>query len=236
MSAYHAIPQTGEPVYSLDRHRDQHHLDHVLEADILRLSNMVNDIFCTTTVAYVVGIAFQPRPRLLNILQHNLASHFNNQRVMRSVLESNISQWLSSPHPKICQFNDSHEANTSSPMDICFFLHGSADSLEAIFHCLIIGLPEGASSIPLEKYAKKAEIILRDWMKPKYKLEEEKSRNALLSAREQEILNWIKAGKTNFEIASILDISPYTVKNHVKKILEKMAVPNRISAAMKRLS
>ena len=51
-----------------------------------------------------------------------------------------------------------------------------------------------------------------------------------LSAREKEILRWIHLGKSNFEIGTILGISPLTVKNHVQKILRKLNVRNRTHA------
>lgn len=54
-----------------------------------------------------------------------------------------------------------------------------------------------------------------------------------LSGRENEILKWIRAGKTNQEIGQILDISPFTVKNHVQKILRKLNVTNRTQAVAK---
>lgn len=52
-----------------------------------------------------------------------------------------------------------------------------------------------------------------------------------LTCREKEVFDWIASGKTNVEIGLILGISPFTVKNHVAKILEKLNAPNR-SAAM----
>jgi transcriptional regulator EpsA len=52
----------------------------------------------------------------------------------------------------------------------------------------------------------------------------------LLTAREKEILRWIHLGKSNFEIGTILGISPLTVKNHVQKILRKLNVRNRTQA------
>lgn len=53
-----------------------------------------------------------------------------------------------------------------------------------------------------------------------------------LSPREAQILRWVRAGKTNQQIALILNISPYTVKNHVQSILRKMKVANRAQAAV----
>jgi transcriptional regulator EpsA len=52
-----------------------------------------------------------------------------------------------------------------------------------------------------------------------------------LSAREMEVLESICRGKTNLEIAAILDISPFTVKNHVQRIFRKIGVTNRTQAA-----
>ena len=54
-----------------------------------------------------------------------------------------------------------------------------------------------------------------------------------LSMRQLEILSWIKMGKTNAEIASILEISLYTVKNHLQNIFRKLGVYNRLQAVAK---
>jgi len=56
-----------------------------------------------------------------------------------------------------------------------------------------------------------------------------------LTVREQEILSWIYLGKSNYEIGTILSISPLTVKNHVQKILRKLNVVNRAQAVGKAL-
>ena len=56
-----------------------------------------------------------------------------------------------------------------------------------------------------------------------------------VTIREQEILRWIYLGKSNFEIGTILNISPLTVKNHVQKILRKLNVVNRAQAVGKGL-
>lgn len=52
-------------------------------------------------------------------------------------------------------------------------------------------------------------------------------KQAHLTAREREILNWIAQGKTNPEIAKILGRSEQTVKNQVSGILGKLGVENR---------
>ena len=54
-----------------------------------------------------------------------------------------------------------------------------------------------------------------------------------LTEREHEILHWVKSGKTNFEIGMILTISPNTVKNHLKRIFQKLDVSCRAQAVAK---
>lgn len=59
------------------------------------------------------------------------------------------------------------------------------------------------------------------------------SRLKKFTEREHEVLQWVKKGKTNGEIARTLGISLYTVKNHVQSILRKLNVQNRSHAAAK---
>ncbi|MFD1178550.1 response regulator [Paenibacillus puldeungensis] len=49
-----------------------------------------------------------------------------------------------------------------------------------------------------------------------------------LTAREREILGWVSKGMTNREIAGVLHISDQTVKNHLKNILQKLHLENRV--------
>ncbi|MFP4616167.1 MAG: response regulator [Thiohalospira sp.] len=53
-----------------------------------------------------------------------------------------------------------------------------------------------------------------------------------LTPREQEILRHIALGESNKAIARALDISPDTVKLHVKNLLRKLGVDSRVSAAI----
>ncbi len=52
-----------------------------------------------------------------------------------------------------------------------------------------------------------------------------------VTRREAEVLLWLSQGKTNREIAQILDISPRTVNKHLEVIFRKLEVDNRTSAA-----
>jgi transcriptional regulator EpsA len=59
---------------------------------------------------------------------------------------------------------------------------------------------------------------------------ENMNKNNHLSARELEIMDWVRKGKTNQEIAMILNISVFTVKNHLQRIFKKLDVMNRAQA------
>ncbi len=51
-----------------------------------------------------------------------------------------------------------------------------------------------------------------------------------LTERESEVLHWVARGKTNPEIAMILAISAFTVKNHMQRVFRKLDVTNRAQA------
>lgn len=52
-----------------------------------------------------------------------------------------------------------------------------------------------------------------------------------LTPRETQILHWVWQGKTNPEIALLLDSSPNTIRKHIQHILAKLAVETRAGAA-----
>jgi DNA-binding NarL/FixJ family response regulator len=57
-----------------------------------------------------------------------------------------------------------------------------------------------------------------------------------LTAREREVLAMISQGTSNKHIARVLEISPETVKSHVKHIFLKLAVSTRTEAVFRALS
>lgn len=61
----------------------------------------------------------------------------------------------------------------------------------------------------------------------------ETNRPDQLSQREEEIMHWVRMGKTNQEVGLILDISSFTVKNHLQRIFKKLNVLNRAQAVAK---
>ena len=58
-------------------------------------------------------------------------------------------------------------------------------------------------------------------------------RSVVLTNREQEILNHISRGYLDKEIAHLLNISIWTVHNHVKNMFDKLGVHNRTEAVLK---
>lgn len=52
-----------------------------------------------------------------------------------------------------------------------------------------------------------------------------------LTLREAEVLLWITHGKSNKEIAEILEMSPRTVNKHLEQIFNKLGIENRTAAA-----
>ena len=58
----------------------------------------------------------------------------------------------------------------------------------------------------------------------------ERESHSSLSSRETEILEMVSKGLTNKEIAHVLQISQYTVRNHINKISAKLEVGDRTEA------
>lgn len=52
-----------------------------------------------------------------------------------------------------------------------------------------------------------------------------------LTDRESEVLYWLAHGKTNREIAQIIDLSPRTINKHLEPVFRKLEVDNRTAAA-----
>jgi DNA-binding CsgD family transcriptional regulator len=53
-----------------------------------------------------------------------------------------------------------------------------------------------------------------------------------LTPKERQVARWLAQAKTNWEIGTILGISPRTVEKHVENLLRKLDVENRTAAAL----
>ena len=54
-----------------------------------------------------------------------------------------------------------------------------------------------------------------------------------LTARESEVLKWVAAGKTDRDIALLLQCSPRTVHKHLQRVYTKLGVETRTAAVMR---
>eukprot|EP00752_Nemacystus_decipiens_P018876 g16932.t1 len=104
--------------------------------------------------------------------------------------------------------------------------------------------PEASSRLPLNAPAEKIELTIlqhRDAEEALCKIstttdEEHEGPQKLqdtlgLTKRESEVLYWLAQGKTNKEIAEILEIGARTVDKHLEQMFPKLGVENRTSAA-----
>ena len=58
----------------------------------------------------------------------------------------------------------------------------------------------------------------------------------LLTVREREVMRWLAAGKTDRDIAALIECSPRTVQKHLERIYVKLGVENRTAAVMRALA
>jgi LuxR family transcriptional regulator/LuxR family quorum-sensing system transcriptional regulator CciR len=58
-------------------------------------------------------------------------------------------------------------------------------------------------------------------------------RGVNLSAREKEILRWVARGRTNTQIADVLNLSRNTVETYIRRCFDKLDVNDRVSAALR---
>jgi DNA-binding NarL/FixJ family response regulator len=95
---------------------------------------------------------------------------------------------------------------------------------------LVDDLSEPLLLTALESKDKNEKLLL---IEPANKPEEEDllKEKFQLTTREAEVLTWIAKGKTNHEIALILDFSPRTANKHLEQIFRKLNVENRTTAA-----
>ncbi len=86
-------------------------------------------------------------------------------------------------------------------------------------------------SLKLISYQANGDILLRliDGQRPTD--EQQLQKQLQLTSRESQVLQWVAKGKTNREIAQILQMSPRTVNKHLEQIFPKLSVDNRTAAA-----
>ncbi len=93
------------------------------------------------------------------------------------------------------------------------------------------GRSTSALELSVVRYAGPDEILLRLSDTNPGNDQELLHKQLSLTLRELEVLLWIARGKSNKDIAEILQLSPRTVNKHLEQIFNKLGVENRTSAA-----
>lgn len=100
---------------------------------------------------------------------------------------------------------------------------------------VLFGLPENGAE-QARRYAAVLALLLPQlhWVLQRLLQQQAEARAVVLarpvSAREAEILHWVREGKSNDEIGLILGISGLTVKNHLQRLYRLLGVSNRTHA------
>lgn len=140
---------------------------------------------------------------------------------MRSALVDGIRDQRGRHHCMYVMMGPPELSNPRSREALRFLLPHIDITFRQINHLPDQYLENGATPAPQEKAAVEEAFPFSDttWH--------------TLSDREKEIMNWIRNGKTNSEVGQILDISIFTVKNHLQRIFKKLNVSNRAQAVAK---
>jgi DNA-binding NarL/FixJ family response regulator len=91
---------------------------------------------------------------------------------------------------------------------------------------LLRGVSRGEAPISKATAAK----ILGEYAKQSHQTPSKRGLQETLTPREREVLERLTEGTTNKEIANALCISENTVKNHLRNILDKLHLQNRVQA------
>lgn len=173
------------------------------------------------------------------------------RRGVASLVKDLVTQWKRADHDLFFVNKPGgfilNSGVSDSPIDTCFgemhsaLAHGVRDlrknhqCLYAAFSQSLMPTPSAAKYLrllipyidtamrqvpPLHNNSLKHKVLATDFV----------SAESLLTKRESEIMRWVSAGKTNEVIGIILNISPFTVKNHLKRIFQKLDVTNRAQA------
>lgn len=135
--------------------------------------------------------------------------------------------WLDAPDHLHALFGS---GSATLPDHLTRWLHATTDRLNRGFHT--------DRSLALRNGARAHEFRLeRDWFGRCYRLFHRLTSlpgellGQPLSKKEHEVLFWVREGKSNPEIATLLGVSPETIKTHLKRIYRKLGVDNRTAAA-----
>ncbi|MEC0230096.1 response regulator transcription factor [Paenibacillus alba] len=87
---------------------------------------------------------------------------------------------------------------------------------------------EYLKAVAVDEAPMSRELALRFLQEFSHKEKQAVPVNTSITARENEILKWVASGKSNREISEGLSISEHTVKNHLKNMMQKLSMDNRV--------
>jgi transcriptional regulator EpsA len=108
-------------------------------------------------------------------------------------------------------------------------IHGTERLPGGATFFILFGLPQRPSA----RHAYFLELLLPYLHLGLQRIDGQRRAGALarpVSAREAEVLRWVRQGKSNDEIGQILGISGLTVKNHLQRVYRLLGVSNRAHA------
>nr|WP_281375575.1 helix-turn-helix transcriptional regulator [Haloferula luteola] len=108
------------------------------------------------------------------------------------------------------------------------------DPLRARFQAVDLDLGAGVASFYVLPNALRQFYLFTIGASHVEPVPQDRSRS-VLTGRQCEIMDWIAEGKTSWEVATILGISPRTVEKHMEAIFQRLNVENRVAAARRYL-
>lgn len=189
------------------------------------------------------GVDFISKPIVLSELFARMRVHLTNARKTRSAREA-----LDSIGRRIVAVNESCNVLWATPQAQQLLMRiglrteeGSALPWEVKFWLEGAQVPEAPAHI-VKRFDREVELRIMEQRPDGVTLirlidreagtQEERLAQAFnISPREAEVLLWLTHGKSNKEIAEILQLSPRTVNKHLEQIFEKLGIENRTAAA-----
>jgi DNA-binding NarL/FixJ family response regulator len=194
------------------------------------------------------GVDYVTKPIVPDELLARIRVHLTNARLANSaraaldasgryLLATNAAGsvlWCTPQTAKLLglAFVDFHGEGYMLPFEVQEWLQRRARS-ESASDQVALSSPTSAIKLQLSYVGQTApdEILLR-LMEGEFESDDFVLKRKLqLTQRESEVLMWIARGKSNRDIAEILDLSPRTVNKHLEQIYAKLGVENRASAA-----
>lgn len=191
------------------------------------------------------GVDFVSKPIVLDQLFARMRVHLSNARRARSarraldstgrrIVSCNVNGRIHWSTPQAAELLERAgiraEADAYMPLPVVSWLAetGSREPLTEVFRHSRNGVD---IEFRIVGDTADGEILMRLIDRHRGTDEEQLAKAFGLSPREAEVLVWIAHGKSNKEIAEILEMSPRTVNKHLEQIFNKLAVEKRTSAA-----